>query len=848
MQYQKKSDERGVFRKVMSSRSGMTGGNHRTTRRKLVVAICCLLTSTSALSEGDDQAVNRQPKSLHKEVSVKKMSRKKPRNKTKSKAPVVPLNQREFSGSPRVAVPSAENISVKTEVPRKPLAYKPAEGEEVMGLTLLGEIEVKGRANDLEGVAASASQGQVSNDDFKNRPLSRPGELIEVVPGMIATQHSGTGKANQYFLRGYNLDHGTDFTTWIDGVPMNLRSNAHGQGYMDLNSLIPELVDTIEYGKGPYYAEQGDFSSAGYAKMTTKNKITGFNNDSDDGILKFEPGQFNYYRGVIANSNKVLDGDFLYAFEYTGQKGPWVVPEDGNKYNGMLKYTFNWSEWDISAVSKAYYAHWTSTNQIPQASLGTSLSPTCCDITGQDGFGPDGRFGSMNPSDHGVTDRYTTSVTATTGDDHSKTTLNLYGVYYSLNLFSDFTYYLANPYQGDQVHQHENRVQLGGATEQIWFNTIEGIDMSNKLGMQWRYDQIGGLGISNTVNDKPVADNSYMPPSFYNVQETSFWFYGQNESRWTSWLRSLTAARSDTFIFDVQDVTPGFQYNAQNSGNTARTVLSPKFNLVFGPWEKSEVFINSGYSYHSNDARGTVEHYNPDGTPTTPVSPLAWARGAEIGARTQIIPGLNTTLAFWTLHSSQELIFSGDDGTTQVTPGTNRIGVEFTNYYKPWDWLILDADFAFTQSRYQTPQNPGCTGTITTIANGCGSGYSVPNAVGQVISLGAEVRHPDGYYGLIRLRDFGHDAVNNNATAWLGTTNIVNFGTGWMNKKVKISLDILNLFNDQGNDIAYWYTYGLCTTFSTSSGCPSGQATAVNGVTFHPVMPRTIRGGISINF
>jgi len=304
------------------------------------------------------------------------------------------------------------------------------EPEEVMGLQTLGEITViGGRANSLEGIATSASQGEVSNDDFKYRPLSRTGELVEVVPGMLSTQHSGTGKANQYFLRGFNLDHGTDFTTWIDGIPMNLRTNAHGQGYMDLNSLIPEMVDRIEYGKGPYYADQGDFSSAGYARMTTKSRLTGFNNDSDKGYALFEGGMFDYYRALLANSNRIGDGDLLYAGEVNFYNGPWVVPENGNKYNGLLKYTLGGQDWQVALNGKAYYSHWTATNQIPLAQLGASLNPTCCDIAGQDGFGTEGRFGSMNPSDGGVTNRYSGSLNATRQGQDYQNQLNIYALY-----------------------------------------------------------------------------------------------------------------------------------------------------------------------------------------------------------------------------------------------------------------------------------------------------------------------------------------------------------------------------------------------------------------------------------
>ncbi|NBS16817.1 MAG: hypothetical protein EBS79_07915, partial [Gammaproteobacteria bacterium] len=460
------------------------------------------------------QAKSHPPAAPHK---TRKQSFKRKPHKAQSLQNIEPSQSIDAQKEPSKSV-SAGNAGPKKFPKKADTDYKATSGEEVMGLQMLGEIEIKGRTNDLQGIASSASQGQVSNDDFKYRPVARPGELIEVVPGMISTQHSGTGKANQYFLRGFNLDHGTDFTTWIDGVPMNLRSNAHGQGYMDLNSLIPELVDTIEYGKGPYYADQGDFSSAGYARMLTKNKMTGFNNDGAGGYAKFEGGMFDYYRGLIADSKRIGDGDLLYAFEYTGFMGPWVVPENSNKYNGMLKYAFDLDEWKVSVNAKSYYSHWVATNQIPMMMLGQSLTPTCCNIPGSDGVGSDGRFGSMNPSDGGVTSRYSGSVNAKTSDKDSATELNAYALYYDLNLFSDFTYFSANPSLGDQVHQQEHRVQAGGNAEHTWYHVLEGFDMEDKLGMQLRYDGIRNLGVSNTYQRMPVFNNNQGSPTTRPIQ------------------------------------------------------------------------------------------------------------------------------------------------------------------------------------------------------------------------------------------------------------------------------------------------------------------------------------------
>jgi TonB-dependent Receptor Plug Domain. len=226
----------------------------------------------------------------------------------------------------------------------------------------LDAMEVKGRATDLLGIAASASQGVVGQREFAYRPLARAGELVEAVPGALATQHSGSGKANQFYLRGFNLDHGTDFSVMVDGVPMNMPSHAHGQGYLDLNSVIPELVDNIEYGKGPYYADAGDFSSAGYSRMHTMRSLP-------KGLFKFTGGEFGYYRALLADSKKIGAGDLLAAGEFNAYNGVWQQPEDLGKYNGMLRYTLDNKDWGLSVNAKAYHSSWNATNQIPERAI-----------------------------------------------------------------------------------------------------------------------------------------------------------------------------------------------------------------------------------------------------------------------------------------------------------------------------------------------------------------------------------------------------------------------------------------------------------------------------------------------
>jgi TonB-dependent receptor-like protein len=679
----------------------------------------------------------------------------------------------------------------------------------------LDAIEVEdGRGKDLIGLASSASQGEVSHAQFEYRPLSRNGELVEVVPGVVATQHSGSGKANQYFLRGFNLDHGTDFTTYVDGIPMNMTTHAHGQGYMDLNSIIPELVKNIEYGKGPYYAEVGDFSAAGYAKMFTMDKLS-------EGIVKFTAGEYDYYRTLVANSNKVGDGDLLYAGEFNLYNGAWTVPEDSKKFNGMIRYTLDRHDWGMSINGKAYSNSWTATNQIPQSSVDN---------------GDLGLYGSMDPSDGGTSNRYSVSGSFWQTGENWKNEANIYSLYTDLNMYSNFSGYTLSPtnpsnlpldptaqyYPSDQILQTERRVQTGGNFEHTRYNKVLGFEMDNSIGLQLRHDDITGLGLYHTNQQQILSTVSDSDAGI-----TTIGAYIKNHTHWHEKVRTITGLRSDFINNDVRmrDSGSGSSIvDAANSGSRGKTMLSPKASLVLGPWYDTEFFVNGGYGYHSNDARGTTLQFNPsDGQALGPqasrITPAAWSRGAETGFRTNFIPGLNSTFAAWWLQSSQELVFVGDEGTTDVNRKSNRYGVELTNYYKPNDWLTLDADLALTTARYADD-----------------NAY-IANSVGRVISSGVTVVAPNGLFGTLRFRHFGRVPLDEAGEYWAGDTNVVNLGAGFKHKQYKLEIDVFNLLGSTQNDIAYAYDYAY----------PNGANTAT-GILKHPVEPRMVRGSITVNF
>lgn len=660
-------------------------------------------------------------------------------------------------------------------------------------MEVVGEAgENNGRAADLLGKKGSASEGEANQEDLAYRPLSRPGELVEIVPGALVTAHSGSGKANQFYLRGFNLDHGTDFSVMVDGVPMNMPSHAHGQGYLDLNSVIPELVDHIEYGKGPYYVETGDFSSAGYTRMFTPGKMP-------QGLLKFTGGEFGYYRALAADSIKIGAGDLLAAGEFNAYDGVWQQPEDLGKYNGQLRYSLDHDDWGLSISAKAYHASWNATNQIPQRAIDNGT----LDL-----------YGSMDTSDGGDSQRYSLSSNAWSWGDGYKNDFNAYLVYYDLNLYSNPTGFLDNPMQGDQVHQTERRIVTGGNGEQAWFAKWFGLDVDNRLGLQIRHDEVMGAALNRTEQRRILQTVRKD-----DISETSVAIYLKNQVQWLEKFRSIAGLRADFLDISVNSRTL-----AANSGQQDAAMLNPKLSLIFGPWLDSEIFVNLGYGHHSNDARGATLRVDPvSGDPAAAVASLVRSRGGEIGLRNQYIPGLNSTVALWWMQLNSELIFVGDASTTEPSGRSERCGVEWSNYYQVNDWLTLDADFAFSTAKYVEASSE---------AN------HVPNSVGQVISAGAVVQLPFHTFTTLRLRHFGDIPLNEAGSAYSGETSLVNFGFGYDHQNLKLQLDLFNVFDSKNSDTSYAYPSRL----------PGEAAEGVDGILKHPVEPRMLRLTASVRF
>ncbi|MFM8336057.1 MAG: TonB-dependent receptor [Opitutaceae bacterium] len=643
---------------------------------------------------------------------------------------------------------------------------------------------MQGRNTDLVGVAGAASQGIVGAAELDARPFLRRGELLEVIPGVVITQHSGDGKANQYFLRGFNLDHGTDLSIGVDGMPVNLRSHAHGQGYADLNFMIPEMVQQVDYNKGPFYADVGDFSAAGAAQFRQFDALP-------HDFVSLTLGENNFLRFAAGGTRHDGGEETTGAVEFTHDDGPWKLAEDSNRYNGILRHHWRNSIADYRLTVMGYHAKWRSTDQIPLRAVDRGTLD---------------RFGNLDPTDGGESDRASLSFDATRKGADATTRFNAYAIYYRLNLYSDFTYFLDDPVNGDQFNQRDRRWLAGGALTRTWSGSLAGGKSETTIGAQARVDLID-VGLFHSA--KRVVISTTRDDE---VDEASLGLFAKNETRWNDWLRADTGLRADGYRFKVDSD------NARNSGKRFADIFSPKVGIVLGPWAKTEVYLNAGYGFHSNDARGTTIRVDPaDGvTPVDRVTPLVRSRGVELGARTSAVPGLVSSVALWALDLDSELVFSGDAGDTEANGRTQRYGVECANYYRANRWLAFDADASFTHARYRDDR---------------GIGTHVANSIGTVVTAGATVGANEGFFGAVRLRYFGPQPLIEDDSVRAPSSLTFNARAGWRAKNWDVAVEALNLLDRKTFDISYFYTSRL-----------RGEPVAgVDDVHFHPGEPLTLR-------
>ncbi|HEU4721124.1 MAG TPA: TonB-dependent receptor [Gemmatimonadaceae bacterium] len=663
----------------------------------------------------------------------------------------------------------------------------------------LDTVHVVGRIDDLIGSAASASEGRIGAAELRRRPLAREGEVLETVPGVIVTQHSGEGKANQYFVRGFNLDHGTDFRTSVEGMPVNMPTHGHGQGYTDLGFLVPELVDHLEYRLGVHHAALGDFASAGGADIHLVRTL-------DRPFVSLSGGGHGLARVAGAGARRVAAGDLLVGGETKMYDGPWLRAQALRKASGLARYSWSRGASRFSVLGLAYRNRWNATDQIALRAVDA---------------GALSRFGQLDSTAGGAARRYSFSGTWSHVGDRSVQRLQLFGIRSDLRLHSNFTYFLDDPIRGDQFEQVDRRTVIGGGATHRQAARAFGVEHALMIGAESRVDLIDDLGLYRTERRRRLATVRED-----RVRQSGTGLFVEAESRWTPQWRSVVGVRGDAYSFDVASD------RAENSGRRAAGIVSPKASVAFAPSASTELYASGGFGFHSNDARGTVIRIDPaKGAPVAPADPLVRSRGAELGLRLSPTAGARTTLSVWTLALASELVFVGDAGGTEASAATRRHGVTLASFWRPSARLGLDGDVSLARARF-TGVEPRAS--------------RIPGALERVVAAGAswsaapgELRRAwDGAFGGVRVRHFGAYALTEDGGVRARPSTLLSADAGYrLGRGTRLQLAVLNVANAAANDIEYWYASRL-----------PGEEVGVAGVHAHPVEPTQLRVTVERRF
>lgn len=641
----------------------------------------------------------------------------------------------------------------------------------------LPKIEVTSESVSTGGM--SASSGIVVSEQIESRPLSRVGELLETVPGLIVTQHSGEGKANQYFLRGFNLDHGTDMATFIDGMPVNLRTHGHGQGYTDVNFIIPEMIESLEYKKGPSFFNEGDFANAGVMRLHTKSSMDGTQ-------LKLGVGENGFRRGFIASGGD----DWVFAIDGNQYDGPWTVAQGLEKFSVFAKKRFG-DFLNGQAISFMGYDNtWTATDQLPLRYV----------EAGGDSFD------SLDEDSGGTTSRYSVNFEDWRSIDGKGLTSSLYLTQYKMDLYSNYTYF-TNGLSGDEFYQNDDRTIVGGAMNYEFLQNHMG-DWT--LAMDLRHDDVKDVALS-TTQDRQIDQRLIR----HKVSETGLGIAINNDYKWSDRFVTAMGLRWDYLQADVENKLNGETFSKSDD------LFSPKFNARYKFNESVYGFVNYGWGYHSNDARGFAEG-NVNNTQEK-ATVFARSKGGDLGLQVRLNESLETALSLWWLELESELIFVGDEGTTEASDESKRHGVEASLFWQPYKWLIVDGDVAWTKARLHPTAD---------------AEQYIPGAIEQVVSIGLSVNDAGPWNGGLRLRHFGEFALNEDNSQRADAVTMVNGEIGYsISHNLNVSLLLLNLTNEVGNDITYLYESQLI-----------GEASSVEDVHFHPIEARSVRMELGYRF
>lgn len=678
-------------------------------------------------------------------------------------------------------------------------------GEEATA-TRLPDVRVVGEAY-RPGQPMMASSGSADASALDARPRHRVGEVLELVPGLIATQHAGGGKANQYFLRGWNLDHGTDLATWLDGIPLNLVSHGHGQGYTDLNLVIPELLQAVRWSKGTGAAEDGDFASAGSVRLQTADAVA-------KPFVQLEAGMLGYGRLVGAVSPHLGSAHLLIGGELLHHDGPWQQPEDYLRGNFLVRLSRATRLLRWSLTARSHTGNWRSTDQIAVSAVQMGLVS---------------RWGSLDPDTGGNTQRHLLSADVQAVRGRWKTSAVLWGGWYDLRLVSNFTWYAGDPLRGDEFVQLDQRWQ-GGGQWQVARRLAgpAGLPGQWQLGAQLRGDRIRNAllqTVAGQVTDKEVAG---LPVPGVTRQDAigqgALGLWTDWTQRWPGRLRSTLGLRLDGHRADVRAHQP------VNSRGVGAALVSPKLMLAWLAGQGVEFYAQAGLGYHSNDARGAALRRDPvTMLAVQPANLLVPSQGAEAGVRWQPAEALQLSAALWWLALDSELLFVGDAGTTEASRRSRRVGAEVSARWQPTPRWQLDADWAYTAARFVDQALDDA---------GAAVGQHIPGAAQTVVSAGVLHQLVRGVEAAVRLRYFGPRPLMEDNSLRSDATALVSAQLRWAPSAAwSLTASVLNLLNRRDDDITYAYE---------SRTTP--LAPLRNERHFHPVEPLQARLALRVSW
>ncbi|UII19045.1 TonB-dependent receptor [Fulvivirga ligni] len=622
--------------------------------------------------------------------------------------------------------------------------------------------------------------------NIKTSPVNTSQELLRQVPGLVIGQHAGGGKAEQIFLRGFDIDHGTDISISVDGMPVNMVSHAHGQGYADLHFLIPETIDNINFGKGPYYADQGDFTTTGYVGFKTKDKL-------NNSLIKLEAGQYNTQR--FLGMFQVVDKDDQSAYlaaDYNLTDGPFDSPQNFSRLNLMAKYSGKVSDMDKISLSASHFtSSWDASGQVPQRAIDN---------------GTISRFGAIDDTEGGKTSRTNLIFNYIKGiDENTFVKSTAFYANYEFELFSNFTFFLNDPENGDQIHQKEQRDLFGLKSElnkslKIGFN-----DALFQFGAGFRNDQSHDNELSHTLNRTVTLDTLALG----DIDQTNMFSYVNLSYNVGKWVIN-PSVRFDYFKFNYYDKTlPIYQTQAENEG-----IVSPKLNVLYNPSRELQLYLKTGKGFHSNDTRVVVAQNGKE------ILPAAW--GSDLGMIWKPTPKLFINAAYWYLFLEQEFVYVGDEAVVEPSGRTRRQGVDFSFRYQPVSWLYWNTDVNYTLAR--SADDPE------------GENY-IPLAPDFTIMSGLSVIHPSGIYGGAHLRHIDHRPANEDNSIVAKGYTVVDLNLGYQWKNFDLGINIQNLFNVDWNE----------TQFATESRLPN-ETEPVEEIHFTPGSPFWLKASIGYKF